>query len=204
MAPTSKAVCFLTEIGGAFAGGGEWVQIATEVVEGTEFWTLTVQSQQANGTFASARCYALDQSKSLIPMRGAGRQLAQPPTTSGRRVLRVERRPSCKQRARARVGQDHPRKKNRQPGKVPSACRLPASPIVVFTETMEEGVLRCGACGQEYGGDAWRGLPRICTLGFADVRRFVVDWPEGRIVEVRACRTCGQSMARTARGSCAA
>jgi hypothetical protein len=65
---------------------------------------------------------------------------------------------------------------------------------------MQKGVLRCGACSQEYKGDAWRGLPWICTLGCADVRRFVVDWPEGRVVEVRACRMCGQSMARTADG----
>jgi hypothetical protein len=65
MAPTSRAVCFLTEVGGALGGGGESIQIGTQMVESTEFWTLTVKSQQPNGTFASARCYALDQSKSL-------------------------------------------------------------------------------------------------------------------------------------------
>jgi hypothetical protein len=63
---------------------------------------------------------------------------------------------------------------------------------------MREGSLRCAVCGQEYLGEAWRGLPRICTLSGDDVHRHVVAWPEGRVVEVRACQTCGQSMARTA------
>jgi hypothetical protein len=65
MAPTSKAICYLSKIGGAFGGGGESVQIGTTLADGTEFWTLTVNSQQQNGTSAQARCYALDQSKSL-------------------------------------------------------------------------------------------------------------------------------------------
>jgi hypothetical protein len=65
MAPTSKAICYLSKIGGAFAGGGESIQIGTTQMEGSEFWTLTVKSQQQNGTTAQARCYGLDQSKSL-------------------------------------------------------------------------------------------------------------------------------------------
>jgi hypothetical protein len=64
MAPTSEAICYLTEIGGAFAGGGEAVQISTVRVYGTEYWALEAFSQQSNGTFAQARCYALDQSRS--------------------------------------------------------------------------------------------------------------------------------------------
>jgi hypothetical protein len=65
MAPTSKAICYLSKISGAFAGGGEAVQIGTTQMDGGEFWTLTVNSQQQNGTSAQARCYALDQSTSL-------------------------------------------------------------------------------------------------------------------------------------------
>jgi hypothetical protein len=63
---------------------------------------------------------------------------------------------------------------------------------------MREESLRCAVCGQSYRADAWRRLPRIRTLSGTDVHPYVVAWPEGRVVEVRACRTCGQSMARTA------
>ena len=62
---------------------------------------------------------------------------------------------------------------------------------------MQDSTLCCGTCGQTYRVDAWRGLPRIRTLSGAEVHRHVVAWPEGRVVEVRACRMCGQSMART-------
>jgi len=63
MAPTDAAVCFLTKIGGAFAGGGERVQIGTDtwIGDGLQHWFLDVWSQQPNGTSASAICYALDQ-----------------------------------------------------------------------------------------------------------------------------------------------
>jgi hypothetical protein len=63
---------------------------------------------------------------------------------------------------------------------------------------MQDGTLSCVGCGQAYAIDTWRDLARICTLDGDDVHRHVVAWPEGRVVEVRACRTCGQSMARTA------
>jgi hypothetical protein len=64
MAPTSQSICYFTEIGGAFAGSGESVAITTAVWYGVEYWVLEVSSMQANGTFAQARCYALDQSRS--------------------------------------------------------------------------------------------------------------------------------------------
>ena len=85
--------------------------------------------------------------------------------------------------------------------KVASACRFRASPIVVSREPMLEVTLRCAVCGQEYVVETWRRLPRICTLSGADVDRYVVGWPAGRVVEVRACQRCGQSMARTAKVS---
>ncbi len=65
LAPTNKAFCFFSEIGGAFGGGGEYVQIAPATLGGVEYWVLEVGSQQPNGTLASARCYALDQSVSM-------------------------------------------------------------------------------------------------------------------------------------------
>lgn len=66
MAPTEKAFCYFTEISGAFAGSGERAQIVTEVAGGVEYWSLYVTSGQSNGTFANARCYAIDQSASLV------------------------------------------------------------------------------------------------------------------------------------------
>ena len=63
---------------------------------------------------------------------------------------------------------------------------------------MKNAILCCAGCGEEYGADAWRGLPWVCTLSRADVHRHVIDWPKGRVVEVRLCQSCGQSMARTA------
>ena len=52
-------------------------------------------------------------------------------------------------------------------------------------------------CGCVYGEDAWRRLAKIHTLSGDDVRGYVVAWPKGRVVEVRACRTCGRPLART-------
>ena len=56
---------------------------------------------------------------------------------------------------------------------------------------------RCAGCSRGYAASAWRELPQICTLGGADIAPFVVWWPAGRVVEVRACRSCGRPMART-------
>jgi hypothetical protein len=66
MAPAEKAFCYFTEISGAFAGAGETVEIVTETVGEVEYWSLDVASGQSNGTFAKARCYAIDQSASLV------------------------------------------------------------------------------------------------------------------------------------------
>jgi hypothetical protein len=65
MAPTSQAFCYFTGIGGAFAGGGESVDIDTVMSGGVEYWSLNATSQQANGTYANARCYMMNQSQSM-------------------------------------------------------------------------------------------------------------------------------------------
>jgi hypothetical protein len=62
MAPTNKAICYLSGVSGAFAGGGESVDINTVTNDAGQFWELTVTSEQSNGTAAQATCYALDQS----------------------------------------------------------------------------------------------------------------------------------------------
>lgn len=54
---------------------------------------------------------------------------------------------------------------------------------------------RCPGCGRAYAAAAWRDLRQIRTLGGADVAPFVVSWPAGRVVEVRACGSCGRQMA---------
>jgi hypothetical protein len=64
MAPTSAAFCYFTAIGGAFAGPGEQVYIVPWMFGDVEYWVLWVASEQSNGTFAEAQCYALDQSVS--------------------------------------------------------------------------------------------------------------------------------------------
>ncbi|MGA7121527.1 MAG: hypothetical protein WBY94_15590, partial [Polyangiaceae bacterium] len=64
MIPTSEGFCYFVNIGGAFAGGGELVQITTVMMGGVQHWSLGVQTQQSNGTSAQARCYAFNQSVS--------------------------------------------------------------------------------------------------------------------------------------------
>jgi hypothetical protein len=62
MAPTNKAMCAFTLIQGEFEGGGEWIQMRPEVVDGVERWVL--RTQRAGGSDyvrAEARCFARDQ-----------------------------------------------------------------------------------------------------------------------------------------------
>jgi hypothetical protein len=57
MAPTSVALCYFTEIGGDFRGGGEFVEIRPgKNAQGVEVWYLTAASQSGSGVFARARC----------------------------------------------------------------------------------------------------------------------------------------------------
>ena len=59
MAPTSKAMCALTQIRGKFAGGGEYVQIRPELVGSEEKWVLrTHRGSASDNVFATARCFA--------------------------------------------------------------------------------------------------------------------------------------------------
>jgi hypothetical protein len=66
---------------------------------------------------------------------------------------------------------------------MPNDARPPAGP--------------CAACSEGHSAAAWRDLPRICTLGQAELVPFVIGWPEGRVVEVRACSACGRAIARS-------
>jgi hypothetical protein len=63
MIPTNLGICYFTKIGGIFAGWGESATIGTVLINGKEYWNLTVTSGQPNGTFAEAQCYAFNQAE---------------------------------------------------------------------------------------------------------------------------------------------
>ena len=59
--------------------------------------------------------------------------------------------------------------------------------------------LRCGACGHVLSERAWRSQAPAHTLSVRDLRDVVVAWPEGAVIEVRACPQCGRGIARMVR-----
>jgi hypothetical protein len=63
------------------------------------------------------------------------------------------------------------------------------------TRTSKDGI-RCGGCGHVHSAASWRALPTLQTLTPADVNAYVVAWPEGCAVDVRACGACGRRIAR--------
>ena len=56
--------------------------------------------------------------------------------------------------------------------------------------------IRCGGCGHTHSASAWRALPTLQTLTPDDVNAYVVAWPQGSAVDVRACSACGRRIAR--------
>ena len=54
----------------------------------------------------------------------------------------------------------------------------------------------CGRCRRSYSRRAWQDLAKLRTLSADEVHRHVVDWRDERVIEVRACTSCGRSMAR--------
>jgi hypothetical protein len=63
--------------------------------------------------------------------------------------------------------------------------------------------VRCIGCGHDYAPQAWSELPKVRTLTSHDVHAYVVAWPPDRLVEVRACCSCGRRIARTVRADSA-
>jgi hypothetical protein len=62
MAPTNQAICAFTYIRGKFQGGGEYVQIRSELVNGMSHWVLRAgQGDTAFSVGVGARCFARDQ-----------------------------------------------------------------------------------------------------------------------------------------------
>lgn len=67
MAPTSDAMCAFTRIEGKFAGGGEWVQIRPEMIDGVERWVLrTGRGGGSDYVRAGARCFTRFQAEGLL------------------------------------------------------------------------------------------------------------------------------------------
>jgi hypothetical protein len=74
MGRTERTMCAFTRIQGKFAGGGEWVQIRPEKVDGVERWVLR-SSRGAGSSYvhARARCFLRDQRTPVLgPVPGSG------------------------------------------------------------------------------------------------------------------------------------
>jgi hypothetical protein len=56
--------------------------------------------------------------------------------------------------------------------------------------------MRCGRCRQEYAADAWRRLAVVERILTGRIRALVTSWPEGIVIEIRRCTSCGASIAR--------
>jgi hypothetical protein len=54
----------------------------------------------------------------------------------------------------------------------------------------------CAGCRCAYSALAWSELAVVSTLTTRELRAYVVEWDERRVIEVRACATCGRAMAR--------
>lgn len=60
---------------------------------------------------------------------------------------------------------------------------------------------RCGRCGAHYAAPAFLDLTRLGTLAEGELSAFVSRWPNGLVVEVRACARCQGPIARLAPGA---
>jgi RNA polymerase subunit RPABC4/transcription elongation factor Spt4 len=58
------------------------------------------------------------------------------------------------------------------------------------------GDIVCAGCRSAYSRGEWLGLSIVDTLTSRELRPYVLAWEEVRVIEVRACATCGRSMAR--------
>jgi hypothetical protein len=61
---------------------------------------------------------------------------------------------------------------------------------------MRNSTVRCARCGHCCSAEAWRALPKQRTLTRVDLGACVSTWPDGAVVEVRACAGCGTFIAR--------
>jgi hypothetical protein len=54
----------------------------------------------------------------------------------------------------------------------------------------------CAGCRSGYSRGEWLALSIVDTLTSRELSHYVIAWEDARVIEVRACATCGRSMAR--------
>ena len=60
-----------------------------------------------------------------------------------------------------------------------------------------EANIRCGGCAASFDIRAWMALPVLGTLTGDAISAHVVKWRKGVRIEIRQCKRCGRSIART-------
>jgi hypothetical protein len=60
----------------------------------------------------------------------------------------------------------------------------------------------CAGCRSAFTRDEWAALSIVNTLTRRELELYVLAWEDARVIEVRACATCGRCIARaTARAA---
>jgi hypothetical protein len=60
---------------------------------------------------------------------------------------------------------------------------------------------RCGRCGADYEPGRFADLAPVQTFAGNDLADHVVHWPDGVVVDVRACARCKSPIARLTRSA---
>lgn len=60
---------------------------------------------------------------------------------------------------------------------------------------------RCGRCGADYEAARFADLVPVRTFAGAELTEHVVHWPDGVVVDVRACARCQTPIARLSRAT---
>jgi hypothetical protein len=66
--------------------------------------------------------------------------------------------------------------------------------MIGHTSPAQAATHTCNSCGKTYGEAAWRRLSVSERIAAPEVRRHVIHWPEGLLIEVRRC-SCGRTIA---------
>ncbi len=70
----------------------------------------------------------------------------------------------------------------------------------VASRNEDGGAFSC-RCGARYARAAFSKLAPVTVLGTAEIAPLVVRWPDGVVVDVRACAGCAAPIARLSRAS---
>lgn len=58
----------------------------------------------------------------------------------------------------------------------------------------ESSHVTCHACGARFDRKAWSRLALVERIEPNQVRRMLVDWPNGNCIEIRRCRRCAREV----------